>query len=236
MKSIEIKSKNRENTGKSNTNLLRREGNVPCVLYGGNEVVHFSATQIGFKDLVYTAAAHTVVLNFGDKKVNAILQDIQFHPVTDKILHADFYELFDDKPVTMEIPVILSGSAPGVMNSGGVLSRNKRKIKVKALPGNLPDSIDVDISSLELGDKYYTSQVDDEDFEILHPDNTVICQVRTSRASMALPEDEEGDEGEEGVEGEEGTEAAEGAESKDSDAEASKGSGAEASKDESKES
>ena len=121
MKSIEIKSKNRENTGKSNTNLLRREGNVPCVLYGGNEVVHFSATQIGFKDLVYTAAAHTVVLNFGDKKVNAILQDIQFHPVTDKILHADFYELFDDKPVTMEIPVILSGSAPGVINSGGVL-------------------------------------------------------------------------------------------------------------------
>ena len=76
MKSIEIKSKNRENTGKSNTNLLRIEGNVPCVLYGGNEVVHFSATQIGFKDLVYTAAAHTVVLNFGDKKVNAILQDL----------------------------------------------------------------------------------------------------------------------------------------------------------------
>ena len=74
---------------------MRREGNVPCVLYGGNEVVHFSATQIGFKDLVYTAAAHTVVLNFGDKKVNAILQDIKFHPVTDKILHADFYELFE---------------------------------------------------------------------------------------------------------------------------------------------
>ena len=221
MKSIEIKSNNRENTGKTSTNSLRKGGNVPCVLYGGNEVVHFSATQIGFKDLVYTAAAHTVVLNFGDKKVNAILQDIQFHPVTDKILHADFYELFDDKPVTMEIPVILSGSAPGVMNSGGVLSRNKRKIKVKALPGNLPDSIDVDISSLELGDKYYTSQVDDEDFEILHPDNTVICQVRTSRASMILPEEEEGVEGEE---------------SKGSDAEASKGSDAEASKDESKES
>ena len=86
----------------------------------------------------------------------------------------------------MEIPVILSGSAPGVMNSGGVLSRNKRKLKIKALPGNLPDSIDVDISSLELGDKYYTSQVDDEDFEILHPDNTVICQVRTSRALDVL--------------------------------------------------
>ena len=231
MKSIEIKSNNRENIGKSSTNSLRKEGNVPCVLYGGDEVVHFSAKEIGFKDLVYTAAAHTVVLDFGDKKVNAILQDIQFHPVTDKILHADFYELFDDKPVTMEIPVILSGSAPGVMNSGGVLSRNKRKIKVKALPGNLPDSIDVDISSLELGDKYYTSQVDDEDFEILHPDNTVICQVRTSRASMALPEEEEGVEGEEGTEGAEGTEGTEGAEGTEA-----KGSDAEAPKDESKES
>jgi len=146
------------------------------------------ATEISFINFIYTAAAHTVVLDFGDKKVNAILQDIQFHPVTDKILHADFYELNDDKPITMEIPVILSGTAPGVLNSGGVLRRNKRKLKVKAIPAKLPDSIDVDISSLELGDKYYTSQVESEDFEILHSDNTVICQVRTSRASMASAE------------------------------------------------
>jgi len=188
MKSIEIKSTIRENTGKTSTISLRKEDNVPCVLYGGKEVLHFFATEISFKNLVYTAAAHTVVLDFGDKKVNAILQDIQFHPVSDKILHADFYELNDDKPITMEIPVILSGTAPGVLNSGGVLRRNKRKLKVKAIPAKLPDSIDVDISSLELGDKYYTSQVESEDFEILHSDNTVICQVRTSRASMASAE------------------------------------------------
>jgi len=188
MKSIEIKSTIRENTGKTSTISLRKEDNVPCVLYGGKEVMHFFATEISFKNLVYTAAAHTVVLDFGDKKVNAILQDIQFHPVSDKILHADFYELHDDKPITMEIPVILSGTAPGVLNSGGVLRRNKRKLKVKAIPAKLPDSIDVDISSLELGDKYYTSQVESEDFEILHSDNTVICQVRTSRASMASAE------------------------------------------------
>jgi len=188
MKSIEIKSTIRENTGKTSTISLRKEDNVPCVLYGGKEVLHFFATEISFKNLVYTAAAHTVVLDFGDKKVNAILQDIQFHPVSDKILHADFYELHDDKPITMEIPVILSGTAPGVLNSGGVLRRNKRKLKVKAIPAKLPDSSDVDISSLELGDKYYTSQVESEDFEILHSDNTVICQVRTSRASMASAE------------------------------------------------
>ena len=110
-------------------------------------------------------------------------------------MHADFYELHDDKPVTMDIPVELSGSAPGVLNSGGVLSRNKRKLRVRALPGNLPDSLNVDISSLELGDKFYTSQLESEDFELLHPENTVVCQVRTSRASMALREDEETEEG-----------------------------------------
>ena len=214
MKSIEINGILRESTGKTSTISVRKNGGVPCVLYGGNEIVHFTAKEVGFKDLVYTAAAHTVLLNFGDKKKNAILQDIQFHPVSDKILHADFYELHDDRPVTMDIPVELSGSAPGVLNSGGILTRNKRKLKVKALPGNLPDSLNVDISELELGDKFYTSELESDNYELLHPDNTVVCQVRTSRASMSLPEDEEGVEGEEGAEGAESTEGAESIEGK----------------------
>ena len=224
MKSIEIKGFVREATGKTNTNSVRKHGNVPCVLYGGNEIIHFTSSEIGFKDLVYTASAHTVILDLGDKKKNAILQDIQFHPVSDKILHADFYELHDDKPVTMDIPVELSGSAPGVLNSGGILTRNKRKLRVKALPGNLPDSLNVDISELELGDKFYTSELESDDYELLHPDNTVVCQVRTSRASISLPEDDEGVEGEEGVEGAEGAEGAEGkaAESADGKSEAPK--------------
>ena len=226
MKSITIKSLVREATGKTSTKSVRKDGLVPCVLYGGDQVLHFTATEIGFKDLVYTSAAHTVVLDFGDNKKTAILQDIQFHPVSDKILHADFYELHDDKPVTMDIPVELSGSAPGVLNSGGVLSRNKRKLRVRALPGNLPDSLNVDISTLELGDKFYTSQLESEDFDLLHPENTVVCQVRTSRASMALPEDEETEEGVEGEEEAEGA-AAEGA--------AAEGAAAETPKDDSKE-
>ena len=113
-----------------------------------------------------------------------------------------------------DIPVELSGSAPGVLNSGGILTRNKRKLRVKALPGNLPDSLNVDISELELGDKFYTSELESDDYELLHPDNTVVCQVRTSRASMALPEDEEGVEGEEGAEVAEGAEGAEGTDGK----------------------
>ena len=225
MKSITIKGSKRESVGNVATKALLNAGRVPCVLYGGGEPLHFSAPELDFSKLVYTPNAHTVEIILGDdSKINAILQDIQFHPLTDKILHADFYELDDNKPVTMEIPVELSGSAPGVMNSGGILTRNKRKLKVKALPGNLPDSLNVEISELELGDKFYTSALENDDYELLHPDNTVVCQVRTSRASMALPEDEEGIEGEEGVEGAEGAEGAEvkAAESSDAKSEAPK--------------
>ena len=215
MKSIEIKSSIREKIGKVDSKSLRKNGFVPCVLYGGKETIHFSATEINFKDLVYTAAAHTVTLDFGDKKINAILQDIQFHPVSDRIIHADFYEIHEDKDITMDIPVIISGSAPGVLNDGGMLSRNKRKIRIKAIPSNLPDSIDIDISSMQLGDKITMADIQSDKYEILHPENTVVCQVRTSRASMIIEEpvlETEGEEGEEGVEGAEGAEgAAEGA-------------------------
>ena len=211
MKSIEIKSSKREKIGKGDSKSLRKNGSVPCVLYGGKETIHFSATEISFKNLVYTAAAHTVSLDFGDKKINAILQDIQFHPVSDRIIHADFYEIHEDKDITMDIPVIISGSAPGVLNDGGMLSRNKRKIRIKAIPSNLPDSIDIDISSMELGDKVTMADIQSDKYEILHPENTVVCQVRTSRASMIIEEPVLEVEGEEGVEGAEGAEGVEGA-------------------------
>ena len=211
MKSIEIKSSKREKIGKGDSKSLRKNGSVPCVLYGGKETIHFSATEISFKNLVYTAAAHTVSLDFGDKKINAILQDIQFHPVSDRIIHADFYEIHEDKDITMDIPVIISGSAPGVLNDGGMLSRNKRKIRIKAIPSNLPDSIDIDISSMELGDKVTMADIQSDKYEILHPENTVVCQVRTSRASMIIEEPVLEVEGEEGTEGTEGVEGVEGA-------------------------
>ena len=155
MKSITIKGSKRESVGKVATKALRNAGRVPCVLYGGGEPLHFSAPELDFSKLVYTPNAHTVEIILGDdSKINAILQDIQFHPLTDKILHADFYQLFDDKEISMNIPVRLEGSAPGVIISGGVLSRNKRKLRVKALPANLPDFITVDISKLELGNRF----------------------------------------------------------------------------------
>ena len=191
MKSITIKGSKRESVGKLATKALRNAGSVPCVLYGGGEPLHFAAPELDFSKLVYTPNAHTVVITLDDgSKVNAILQDIQFHPLNDKILHVDFYRMFDDKEVAMNIPVKVEGAAPGVLISGGVLSLNKRKLRVKALPKNLPDSIVINISALELGNKLYTAELQKENYKILHPDNTVVCQVRTSRAAI-LVEDEE---------------------------------------------
>ena len=211
MKSITIKGSKRESVGKVATKALRNADKVPCVLYGSENPIHFSANELDFRKLVYTPNAHTVVIEInGDKKINAIIQDIQFHPVSDKILHVDFYQLSDDKEVNMEIPVVIHGSAPGVMLEGGTLVVNKRKLKVRALPNNLPDSVTVDISELKLGNKISTADLDSKDFTILHPDNTVVCKVRTSRASMSLEEEElDGEdsnlEGEAFTEGESGS-------------------------------
>ena len=207
MKSITIKGSKRESVGKVATKALRNADKVPCVLYGGENPLHFSANELDFSKLVYTPNAHTVVIDInGNQKINAILQDIQFHPVSDKILHVDFYQLSDDKEVNMEIPLVFEGSAPGVMLEGGTLMVNKRKLKVRALPNNLPDSITVDISELKLGNKISSADLDSEDFTILHPENTVVCKVRTSRASMSLEEEVEGEgttvEGEASSEGE----------------------------------
>ena len=206
MKSITIKGSKRESVGKVSTKALRNAEKVPCVLYGGGNAIHFSADELSFSKLVYTTKALSVVIELeGDEKYNAILQDIQFHPVSDKILHIDFYQLFDDKEVTMDIPVEFVGQAPGVKLSGGVLSKNRRKLRVRALPANLPDNIIADISNLEIGTKLYVTEVADEKFTLLHPDNAVVCQVRNSRVSLQIEEVET--EGDEGVEGAEGTES-----------------------------
>jgi large subunit ribosomal protein L25 len=203
MKSITIKGSQRESVGKVSTKALRNAGKVPCVLYGGDKPLHFSADEISFRDLVYTPNAHTVVIELeGGEKLNAVLQDIQFHPVTDKILHIDFYQLFEDKPVTMNIPVRLEGNSPGVRNGGRLLFR-KRKLAIKALPDLLPDFITVDISKLRIGGTIAVETVLNDDYTILHPESTAIVQVKASRTSI---DEELEDEDEEGTE--EGAEAA----------------------------
>jgi len=194
MKSITIKGSQRESVGKVATKALRNAGQVPCVVYGGETPIHFSAPEIAFKDLVYTPDVHTVVVKLKDgTKVHAVLQDIQFHPVTDNILHMDFYQIFDDKELSMEIPVRITGNSRGVIN-GGVLRVVTRKLRVKALPENLPDFIEADITEMKIGAKMYVTAIKTGDYTIMHADNTVICQIRTSRTAIVdVVEDEEGE-------------------------------------------
>ncbi|NRB82705.1 MAG: 50S ribosomal protein L25/general stress protein Ctc [Winogradskyella sp.] len=194
MKSITINGSQRESVGKSATKALRNAGQVPCVIYGGDKPLHFSAPELAFSKLVYTPNAHTVVIALDNGETyNAIMQDIQFHPVTDRILHVDFYQTFENKEITMEIPVQIVGTSKGVLN-GGVLRRPYRKLKVKAIPSKLPDFIEVDITPLKIGNKLYITELENEDYQFLHPDNTVVCQVRRSRASMSVEDDEDEDD------------------------------------------
>jgi large subunit ribosomal protein L25 len=138
------------------------------------------------------------VIALGDVSYNAVLQDIQFHPVSDAILHIDFYQLFDDKEIAMDIPVILNGIPLGV-RAGGVLRRNRRKLRIKALPTNLPDNVQIDISGLKIGDKVSISELLNDAYNFLHSDNTVVCQVKQSRVTIELDEEEEDEEGAEGT-------------------------------------
>jgi large subunit ribosomal protein L25 len=196
MKSITISGSKRESVGKKSTKALRNAGLVPCVIYGGDEPIHFSAEEKAFKKLVYTPDAHTVVLDLGkDGKFNAIAQDMQWHPVRELLLHADFYQIFDDKMVTMEVPVILEGISKGVLN-GGVLRRNNRKLKVKALPANLPDFITIDITPMKIGNKRYVRDLRVDEYEIMHPDSVVVVMIKTSRTAVLEDEEEEVEAGE----------------------------------------
>ncbi|MFH6768362.1 50S ribosomal protein L25/general stress protein Ctc [Gaetbulibacter aquiaggeris] len=203
MKSITLNGSQRESVGKKATKALRNAGQVPCVLYGGDKPVHFYVEELAFTKLVYTPNAHTAVIALDNGKTyNAVMQDIQFHPVTDKILHVDFYQLFEDKLVTMDIPVHITGSSPGVRNGGRLLFR-KRKLAIRALPSKLPDVFNVDISKLKIGMLISVEELKSEDFTILHPDSQVVVQVKTARTAIAVAEDEE--EGAEVLEGAEAT-------------------------------
>ncbi len=194
MKSITIQGTKRESVGKKSTKALRDAEQVPCVVYGGGEPLNFSTEEKSFKNLVYTPDAHTAELVIDGVTIPAVLQDIQFHPITDKILHVDFYQLADDKPVIMEVPVRITGRSKGVV-AGGVLRQSFRKLKLKALPANLPDEIVVDVTPLKIGNKLYVGDIKTNNFTFMHPDNAVVVAVKMSRTAMkggaAMDEEDE---------------------------------------------
>jgi len=201
METIEIIGYKRANLGKKDSKKLREDGSVPCVIYGGDEQIHFHAPMILFRDLVYTPGANFVKLNIEGLEIDAILQDIQFHPVSEIILHADFLQLKDDKKIKMEIPVKIIGNSPGVQQGGKILMRI-RKLSLMAYPKNMPSFVEVDISGLELGKSIKVEELLSEDYDILNSPLVSVVSVNIPRVKIEVEEEEEETEGEEGAEGE----------------------------------
>ena len=196
MKTLAISAKSRSSVGKKDSKALRNQGNVPCVLYGGEKQVCFFAHENDFRKLVYTPDVFIVELNIDGDVRRAIMQDIQFHPVTDKILHIDFLEIFEDKEVTVSIPVVLNGLAVGVRN-GGVLMFRRRKIITRGLPSSLPDMIEINIEDLNIGQFIYIKDLEAEGCSFLAPENSVVVGVKTARTVIEeVEEDEDLEDGE----------------------------------------
>ena len=191
MKSFTLKGLERESVGKVSSTALRNAGRVPCVIYGGENPVHFSVETKDVKGLVYTPDALIVDLEISGKQYKAAMQDLQFHPVTENLLHIDFVQLFEDKPVTMQVPVKITGNSVGV-RAGGNLVVNYRKLPVRALPANLPDVIEVDITELNIGNKKVMGKLPQENYKILQPDNIVVAYVKASRNSAKMAAAAEG--------------------------------------------
>ena len=209
MKTIQISVEKRTELGKKSTRDLRKADHVPCVMYGGAEVLHFQAHENDFRHIVYTPTAFLVELNLNGEVHKAVMQELQFHPVTDKLFHIDFVEVFDDKPVTVELPITLNGAAIGIKN-GGKARQRRRVLKVRGLIANLPDVLEIDINDIDIGEVIKIGDLSYDDLEILDPSRSMIFAVVSSRISkgMEMGEDEEAAE----AEAAEAAEAAEGAE------------------------
>jgi large subunit ribosomal protein L25 len=187
MQTFDLKGTKREAGGKKAAKALRSAGNVPCIVYGGEKEVTFSVAEGDFRNLIYTPNVYIVNLNIDGEVKTAILKDIQFHPVSDKILHVDFLEIFENKPTTIAIPVKLVGNSEGV-KAGGKLQLEMRKLNVKGLPANLPDNLEIDITNPGLGKTIQVGELSYENLEILNAKNAVVVAVKLTRAARAAAE------------------------------------------------
>tara|TARA_B100000674_G_scaffold214755_1_gene176060 strand:+ start:1245 stop:1895 length:651 start_codon:yes stop_codon:yes gene_type:complete len=198
MKSVSIKGIARVDLGKKFAKRLRKEQNVPCVIYGGNEEpIHFYAHENEFRKIVYTPNVYLIDVVVGEKTFKTIMGDIQFHPVTDKIVHIDFLRIFDDQFVKINVPVDIIGNSIGVRN-GGRLAVNMRRLLIEALPGDLPETIEIDITSLRIGTSIRVHELSRDNVKFLNNTDDVIVAVKTARAAVVEEEEiistESGDE------------------------------------------
>lgn len=208
MKEYSLKAQAREDKGKFASKTLRKQDLIPAVLYGGEKNINIVVSQREVRDLIYTPDIFLVNLDIDGEVHRCILQELQFHPVTDRVIHLDFLEVQEDKPVMIQVPVQLDGHAIGV-RAGGKLQQDIRKLKVKGLYQDIPERLHIDISKLQLGKVLKVNELDFENLEILTPKNAVVAAVRSSRVAVAIEDEETEDEGEAGEEKAEGADAAE---------------------------
>jgi large subunit ribosomal protein L25 len=185
MKTFELNGTLRPEFGKKAAKAIRKEGNVPCVLYGGEKVVHFNVSENDLRGLIYTPEIFVVELNLEGKKYVSIMKEAQFHPVKDNTLHVDFIEVFENKDILMEVPVRLNGLAEGV-KAGGKLSQELRKLKVKALYTNIPEVLNIDVTTLGLGKTMQVGSLNFEGLEIITSKQAIVCAVKLTRVARGL--------------------------------------------------
>ena len=182
MKTVSMNGSPRESVGKKDAKLQRSEGKIPCVLYGGKEQIKFTADEKSFHQIIFTPDSHFIKLSISGKEHDCVLKDIQYHPVSDTILHADFIEFEMDKPLTMSVPVKFTGNAPGLIK-GGQLVKKFRKLNVRALPADMPESVVIDISELDIDQKITVGELVQENFKILEQPERYIIAIRATRVS-----------------------------------------------------
>ena len=182
MKTVSVKAVKRAEFGKKAAKAVRREGFIPCIMCGNGETVNFSVDPREIKPLIYTPNSYIVEFDFEGEKVQAVLREAQFHPVREEILHLDFYRIAAGKPVSIAVPVRLTGNAAGV-KVGGKLVLSARKVVVSALVENLPDEVVVDVTELGVGKTIFVGDLSVENLKFVTPATTAVCAVRVTRAS-----------------------------------------------------
>lgn len=180
MKQVSLSGSLRGNVGKKDARKNRSDGKIPCVMYGGKEQMHFIAEEKHLTKILFTPEVYIVRIHVDSKDYETIVQDVQYHPVSDHILHVDFLEIHPEKPVTISIPVVTTGTPKGVLR-GGKLDRKMRKLKIRALPAGLPDNVVISIEELEIGESIKVSDLKLDRVTILDPPGSVIIAVRTAR-------------------------------------------------------
>ncbi|HAC21634.1 MAG: 50S ribosomal protein L25/general stress protein Ctc [Tannerellaceae bacterium] len=182
MKVFQLAGSLRTETGKKAAKAIRNNNSIPCIIYGGETVSQFTVEKEAVRKLIYSPEIFLVELTIDGKTCKAIMKDLQFHPVTDAVLHIDFLEVFEEKPIVIDVPVVLDGLAEGV-KAGGKLSLEMRKLRVKALYNNVPEQLHINIENLALGKTIQVGQVAFENLEVLSGKNNVICAVKLTRAA-----------------------------------------------------